>query len=86
MIDYFKLHKDDLVDTLCAKEDVPDLTPKQQLAFLAAARNMCYSNMEGCNPEEFIRWENLFVAYSTIVDDMIKEMREEYEESKNKEG
>lgn len=46
----------------------------EQLTFLKGKRDMCFDNMEGCDIPEFQRWEKLYVAYATIVDDMELEM------------
>lgn len=56
-------------------KEIPHLTPAQQLAWIKDRMEMCFDNMEGCNLEEFIRWESLYGAYATIYKDMLKESK-----------
>lgn len=51
-----------------------ELTPEEHLRFVSDMMYRCYSNMEGANLENFNRWEKLYLAYSTISCDLLKEM------------
>lgn len=52
------------------------MTKDEFLALMREQREAMYDYMEGCNAEEFIKYDNLWRAYSTIVDYLEKEAQE----------
>lgn len=53
-----------------------NFTPQEQLEYCKRQRNNAYNNMEGEDAEGFAKWERLFCAWQTIVDEMQKELND----------
>jgi len=49
---------------------VSNLTPQEFYELMVKQKDRCFEYMEGTDLKEFKRWEKLYCAYSTIVDDM----------------
>ena len=54
-------------------DDFPEMTRDQQLAYAVHMRDLMLDYMEGADADDFIKWDNLYCAWSNIVDEMIKE-------------